>query len=95
VRGVLTALVVLSIAVTTWFVLRLGNPQRSADPSAAWLWALLGWVTIALDVLLLLILLHIRYPAWVAAAVLTAQDIIYVWRSVRLEKARRADRENS
>jgi len=93
-REVLGSLIVLSIAVTAWFIFRLGNPQRSADPSAAWLWALLGWVTIALDVLLLLVLLRVRYPAWVAAAVLTAQDIIYVWRSVRLEKARRADREN-
>jgi hypothetical protein len=93
-RGVLGSLIVLSIAVTAWFVFRLGNPQRSADPAAAWLWALLGWVTIALDVLLLLVLLRVRYPAWVAAAVLTAQDVIYVWRSVRLEKARRADKES-
>lgn len=88
-------LVGVSIAVTMWFVLRLGNPARTADPAGAWLWAALGWVTVALDTLLLLVLLHVRFPEWIAGLVLAAQDAVYVWRSIRLEKARKVDRENS
>jgi len=94
VRAMLGLLVAVSILVTLWFVLRLGNPTRTADPGGAWLWAALGWVTIALDTLLLLVLLHVRFPEWIAGAVLAAQDAVYVWRSVRLEKARRQDRED-
>lgn len=86
-------LVGLSIVLTLAFVLRLGPPWRSANAAGAWLWALMGWTSVAFDTILLLTLLHIPVPAGAALLVLLVQDGVYAWRLFRLETSRRNNEE--
>jgi len=92
VRAVLQLLVGGSIGLTLWFVLSLGPPRNSQNPSVAWLLAAWAWVTIAFETLLLLALFSVMVPSWLAAGVIAAQDGIFAWRLVLLRKSRRADR---
>lgn len=87
----LRALVAASILLTLWFVISLGDPRRSDSPTVAWLLAAWGWITVAFETLLLLALLRIHVPSWLAVLVLFAQDGIFAWRLVLLRKARQTD----
>jgi len=89
---VVQLLVAASIGLSLWFVLSLGDPRRSENPTIAWLLAAWAWVTVAFEALLLLALFHIHVPVWLAAVVLFAQDGVFGWRLVLLRRARRADR---
>lgn len=90
-RYLLEVLVAGSIGLTLWFVLDLGPPWKSENPSVAWLLAAWGWVTVAFETLLLLTLFSIRFPLLLAALVLAVQDTVFAWRLVILRRARRAD----
>ena len=87
------ALMIGSILLNLWFLWDLGYPNRSVNPSGAWLWAGMGFVTLALDILLMLVLLRIPFSPLLAIAVLFAQDGVYTWRLVVLRQARRDDKE--
>lgn len=87
----LRVLVAASILLTLWFVISLGDPRRSENATVAWLLAAWGWITIAFETLLLLALLHVHVPTWVAVLVLFAQDAIFAWRLVLLRRARQTD----
>jgi hypothetical protein len=71
----------------------MGWPGRSLNPIGSWLWIAMGLVTLALDILLLMIMFRIPIPSLLAIAVLIAQDGVYAWRSIALRRARRADSE--
>ena len=85
-------LVAASIGLSLWFVFSLGPPQGSGNVPVAWLLAAWAWVTIAFEVLLLLALLHVHVPPWLAALVLLVQDGVFAWRIVLLRRSRQADR---
>jgi hypothetical protein len=89
----LRALVGASISLSLWFVVSLGDPRRTANPPVAWLLAAWGWITIAFELLLLLALLRIHVPPWLAVGVLAAQDTVFAWRLVLLRRSRTVDRE--
>lgn len=91
-RVLLELLVAGSIGLTVWFLVDLGRPWRSEGPLIAWLLALWGGVTVAFETLLLLALLSVEVPAWIAALVLAAQDGVFAWRLILLRRARLADR---
>ena len=83
----------LSMGLTLWFTIGLGKPWRTRHTTGAWLWASMAWFAIALDVLLLLVLLRIAFPPWIALLVLLGQDAVYAWRLRVLYQARRQDKE--
>ena len=91
-KAAILALVALSILLCFWFTAGLGLPWRSRYPTGAWLWAAMAWVAIALDVLLMLVVLRVRFSPWVAVGVLAAQDGVYAWRLAVLYTARRSEK---
>lgn len=91
VTALLQALVAASVLLTLWFVLTLGSPRRSENPTIAWLLAAWAWVTVAFETLLLLALFQIHVPAWLAAVVLFAQDGVFAWRLALLWRSRHKD----
>ena len=82
-------LVAASIVLSLWFVVSLGDPRRSESPTVAWLLAAWAWATVVFESLLLLALLHVHVPAWLAAVVLLVQDGVFGWRIVLLYRSRR------
>lgn len=91
----LQLLVAASIGLSLWFVVSLGDPRRSENPSTAWLLAAWAWVTVVFETLLLLALFRVHVPPWIAAVVLFAQDGVFAWRLVLLHRARRSDETRS
>lgn len=91
-RLTLQVLLAASILLTALSVLDLGPPYRNANPQVAWLLAAWGWITVALETLLLLALFRVHVSPWVAVVVLLVQDGIWVWRLVVQRRARRKRR---
>ena len=83
-------LVAASIVLSLWFVISLGDPRQSENPTVAWLLAAWGWATVVFESLLLLALLHLHVPAWLFAVVLLVQDGVFGWRIVLLYRSRRS-----
>jgi hypothetical protein len=87
-RVAIEVLLAGSVALTAAFLILLGPPWLSAEPKVAWLLAAWGWVTLALELLILLVLLRVAVPSWLALIVLLAQDGVWVWRLAVLRRAR-------
>lgn len=88
-------LVGASALLGVWFVGHLGLPWRSRLASMAWLQSVLAAAAVAFDVLLLLAILRVHVPQWVAVLVVLAQDAAFGWRLAWLYRARRQDTVSS
>lgn len=80
-----------SVALTVMFLAQLGAPWRSEETATSWLLSAWGVVTLALELLILLALLRVPFPMWVALVVVLAQDGVWVWRMLHVRRARRED----
>lgn len=91
IRALFIALMAGSALLGLSFVLALGRPWRSEVPAAAWLQAMLAAVTVAFDVVIVLVMLAVAVPPWVVVAVVAVQDGVFAWRLRRLWMARQRD----
>jgi hypothetical protein len=83
-------MVAVSMVLGLIFVITLGPPWKSENPSMTWLQALLAWVALQFDVALFLSAFHVVVPIWVVLLILLSQDVVFGWRLWLLLKKRRA-----
>lgn len=90
--GFFAALVACSAVCGLAFVAVLGPPWRSLSPGMVWLQSAVALVAAALDIVILLVILRVHVPVLVVALILISQDVVFVWRIVKLLQVRRDDR---
>lgn len=90
-------LIGVAMVLAVGFAIDFGDPRRTENPPAAWLWAAIAWVSASLNALLLVAVVRLPVPAWLlntaALVVLVGQVGVFTWRWAKLRRVRRADRK--